>query len=109
MATKTTPYVGNQATSLITDALTDTVYFSNYLPTVCPELYKNLQKILQDNNVDCRLLKYTNDVWCRDFMPIQTSENRFVSYKYFPNYLNTPDDRETITDAHKVGNVDFLK
>lgn len=109
MTTKNTLYVGNHDTSPITDALTDTVYFSNYLPTECPKLYKNLKEILTKHHVDCRLLKYTNDIWCRDFMPIQTSENRFVSYKYFPNYLNDKENRKYITDAHKVGNVDFLK
>ena len=94
---------------LLADADTDTVYFSNWLPKECPNLYKNLKQILTANNVDCRLLKYTNDIWCRDFMPIQTEDNRFVSYNYYPNYLNNPKDKKYITDAKKVGNVNFLK
>ena len=96
-------------TPLLTDSDTDAVYFSNYLPKVCPNLYKNLKQILKDNGVDCRLLKYTEDIWCRDYMPIQTGDNRFVSYKYFPNYLNDAENRKFITNVKKVGNVDFLK
>ncbi len=94
---------------MITDINTDTVYFSNWLPKVCPKLFKNLKEILTANDVDCRLLQNTNDIWCRDFMPIQTEDNRFVSYNYYPNYLNNPKDRKYITNAKKVGNVDFLK
>jgi agmatine/peptidylarginine deiminase len=96
-------------TPLLPDAATDTVYFSNYLPKVCPNLYKNLKQILTDNNVDFRMLKYTEDIWCRDYMPIQTGDNRFVSYKYFPNYLNDAENRQYITNVKKVGNIDFLK
>lgn len=94
---------------MITDNLTDTVYFSNYLPKECPNLYKNLKQILKNNGVDFRMLKYTEDIWCRDYMPIQTGDNRFVAYKYLPNYLNDPENRKYITNVKKVGNIDFLK
>ena len=94
---------------LLADTDTDTVYFSNYLPKECPNLYKNLKQILKDNDVDCRLLKYTKDIWCRDFMPIQTEDKRFVSYKYLPNYLNDSANRKYITNVKKIGNIDFLK
>ncbi len=105
METKTT----TNPAPLLADADTDTVYFSNYLPKECPNLYKNLKQILKDNGVECRLLKYTKDYWCRDYMPIQTEDNRFVAYKYLPNYLNDADNRKFITNVKKVGNVDFLK
>lgn len=39
---------------LLADASTDTVYFSNYLPKECPNLYKKLKQILKDNGVECR-------------------------------------------------------
>lgn len=93
---------------LLADDATDTVYFSNYLPTQCPNLYKNLKQILTDNGVDFRMVKYTEDIWCRDYMPIQTEDNRFVAYKYLPNYLNDAENRKFITNVKKIGNVDFL-
>ncbi len=94
---------------MITDINTDTVYFSNWLPKVCPKLYKNLKEFLTANDVDCRLLQNTNDIWCRDFMPIQTGDNHFVAYKYLPNYLNDAENRKFITNVKKVGNIDLLK
>lgn len=95
--------------TLLTDSDTNTVYFSNWLPKECPNLYKNLNQILNDNSVECRLLKNTKDIWCRDFMPIQTEDNSFVSYKYLPNYLNDADNRKYITNVKKVGDIDLLK
>lgn len=95
--------------TLLTDSDTNTVFFSNWLPKECPNLYKNLNQILNDNSVDCRLLKNTKDIWCRDFMPIQTEDNRFVSYKYLPNYLNDAKNRKYITNVKKVGDIDLLK
>ena len=99
----------NNTHTLLADSNTNTVYFSNYLPKTCPNLYKNLKQILKDNGVECRLLKYTNDIWCRDYMPIQTGDNHFVAYKYLPNYLNDAGNRKYITNVKKVGNIDFLK
>ena len=73
-------YYGNH----MVDSLTDTVFFSDLLPERCPTLYQSLDKILKENDIDHRLLSHTKDIWCRDYMPIQTSEKRFVFYKYNP-------------------------
>ena len=72
---------------MITDHLTNTVFLSDWFSKECPELYQSLTKTLRDNALDCRILSNTNDIWCRDYMPIQTDEKRFVSYKYYPDYL----------------------
>ena len=71
------------------DSITDTVFFSDLLPERCPTMYQSLDKILKENDIDHRLLSHTKDIWCRDYMPIQTSEKRFVFYKYNPDYLQT--------------------
>lgn len=94
---------------MLTDHLTNTVFLSDWLSKECPILYLSLTKTLRDNAVDYRILGNTNDIWCRDYMPIQTDEKRFVSYKYYPNYLQPIHKRRYITDAKKVGNVDFLQ
>lgn len=36
------------------DCLTDTVFFSDLLPNRCPTLYKNITRILTDNDIDYR-------------------------------------------------------
>ena len=72
---------------MITDNRTNTVFFSDFLPKKCPTLNEHLVKALDENGIHYAYLSETKDIWCRDFMPIQIAENRFVSYKYAPNYL----------------------
>lgn len=72
---------------MITDNQTNKVYFSSLLPETCPKLWSELQKVLRENNVDTALLNCTNDIWCRDFMPIQIAPDKMVFYEYNPDYL----------------------
>ena len=91
------------------DQQTNAVFFSDLLPKRCPILYKTLYKILKDNNIGHRLLSNTKDIWCRDYMPIQTDSNHFVFYKYNPDYLQTPYYIRTITDVNRIKNADYLR
>lgn len=95
--------------SHVTDRMTDTVFFSDLLPTRCPVLYGHLDKVLGERGVDHRLLTNTNDIWCRDYMPIQTDWGHFVFYRYQPDYLQTPRYRKSITDVSRIGHVDCLR
>ena len=94
---------------MLPDSLTNTVFLSEWLPEVCPILYQNLTHVLKDNTVRYRILGNTNDIWCRDFMPIQTDEKRFVFYKYNPDYLKARHKRRYITNVNHVQNIDFLR
>lgn len=94
---------------MLTDHLTNTVFLSDWLSKECSILYQSLTKTLRDNAVDYQILANTNDIWCRDYMPIQTDEKRFVSYKYYPNYLVDKHQEQYITDIRDVENVDFLR
>ena len=94
---------------MLPDSLTNTVFLSEWLPEVCPILYQNLTKVLKDNTVRYRILGNTNDIWCRDFMPIQTDEKRFVFYQYNPDYLQDKHKRRYITNVNRVQNINFLR
>ena len=94
---------------MLPDSLTNTVFLSDWLPEVCPILYQNLTKVLKDNAVRYRILGNTNDIWCRDFMPVQTDEKRFVFYQYNPDYLQDKHKRRYITNVNHVQNIDFLR
>lgn len=72
---------------MITDNLTTRVYFSSILPEKCPVLNAHIEETLQERGVPYAYLSGTKDIWCRDFMPIQIEEDRFVFYKYIPDYL----------------------
>ena len=72
---------------MITDSQTNTVFFSDLLPKKCPVLNQSITEVLRKHGIPFNYLMSTKDIWCRDFMPIQIAEDRFVSYKYTPDYL----------------------
>ena len=72
---------------MLTDRLTNTVYFSSILPEKCPILNAHLVDALQKHCVPYGYLNGTKDIWCRDYMPIQVGAERFVFFKYTPDYL----------------------
>lgn len=88
---------------LITDSQTNTVFFSEWLKKDFPKLYGEVHTILEKYYVPHGTLNYTNDYWCRDYMPIQVSNNTFIQYKYYPDYLlkHTKDNRY-ITNPDKA-------
>ena len=87
---------------MTTDNLTNTVYFSDLLPKKCPILNQHIVEALETNKIRYAYLSETKDIWCRDFMPIQIEEDRFVFYKYTPDYLQTPYYRRLQTNPEKV-------
>jgi agmatine deiminase len=42
---------------------------------------------LKTFGVKPKFLPKTNDIWARDYMPVQVSESKFVEYRYDPDYL----------------------
>ncbi len=77
---------------------TDLVHFSALLPARHPDLWSRLVVVLDDAGVPHRLIEGTRDIWVRDFMPVQVSEDEFVLFDYRPDYLRghehliTPDE-----------------
>ncbi len=68
---------------------TNTVYFSEILSTkkLYTTTYLTLISILEKHKINHKLLKGTKDIWCRDYMPIQTALGQFVQFRYEPTYL----------------------
>lgn len=73
----------------VLDAHTNTCYFS-WLLLEQPG-GKNVIHRIMENGVEVRLLQGTRDIWCRDYMPIQIYENRYIGYEYTPDYLDSPE------------------
>ena len=63
------------------------VYMSELLKTKYPDTCSRLIKILEMHDVKYAFLKGTKDIWCRDYMPIQTESGKFIQFKYDPSYL----------------------
>ena len=87
---------------MTTDNLTNTVFFSDLLPKKCPILNQHIAKALEGKGIHYTYLSETKDIWCRDFMPIQVAEDRFVFFKYTPDYLQDPYYLRLQTDTEKV-------
>ena len=68
---------------------TNLVYFSNLLQTddrfsvACSRIIHILDKY----GIKSKFLDSTKDIWCRDYMPIQVGQDRFVQFRYEPSYL----------------------
>lgn len=89
---------------MIPESLNNRVHFSALLPEVCPVTYSGLVEILDRYGVHHSLLEGTKDIWCRDYMPIQTIDNRFVLFRYEPDYLlDTARHKASITDNSIAG------
>jgi agmatine deiminase len=75
---------------MISDKQTNFVYFSQYLKEKHSEIFNNIAAILNNNGVGYGIINgnNNNDIWARDYMPIQTHQNRFVKFKYEPSYIN---------------------
>lgn len=87
---------------MVTDRMTDTVYFSEWVLRDFPITIGNVCKLLDKHGVEYSFLPYTNDYWCRDYMPIQVKNTKFLQYRYEPDYLQNGQDRKYITDPTTV-------
>lgn len=86
------------------------VYMSELLKTNYPETCSHLIKILEMHDVKYAFLKGTKDIWCRDYMPIQTESGKFIQFKYDPSYLKGNKDWEASrSDVKEVCRVNGIE
>lgn len=74
---------------MINDQETNTVYLADGIRHYMP-LAHNLLETLYREGIDMRFLRHTESrkhVWARDYMPIQLDTDRFLQYRYSPDYL----------------------
>ena len=70
------------------------VYMSELLKIKYPDTCDRLTKILEKYHVKYAFLKGTKDIWCRDYMPVQTKSGKLVQFKYDPSYLKGKEEWE---------------
>ena len=86
------------------------VYLSELLKTNYPETCSRLIKILEKHDVKYAFLKGTKDIWCRDYMPIQTESGKFIQFKYDPSYLKGNKEwEESRSDVKEVCRVNGIE
>ena len=87
----------------VTDSDTNKVYISSWLKDECPDFYGRFISLLHDNGIVLQVMQSTNDMWARDYMPVQVYTDHFVQYSYNPDYLQkSEEDKESITDVNAV-------
>lgn len=88
---------------MIEDKETNIVYLSQWLKKEHRGFYDKLTSLLTSLEIKFDILKYTNDYWCRDYMPIQLDKNTFIKYRYHPDYLlGNQEDKDTITNSSRA-------
>lgn len=88
---------------MISDYQANSVYVSLWLQKDYKEVYTNLITILSKYNINYQIIPDTKDVWCRDYMPLQLDEDRFLCYRYMPDYLlKNSCNRRYITDSLEI-------
>ena len=94
------------AINFITDEETSKLYISNLIDTVSGALDAEVRSELKSGIMgfcrECELLVNTRDVWLRDYMPIQLTENIFLGYTYNPDYLKDKPECVTNWQLHHV-------
>ena len=85
------------------------VYLSEKLRERYPDSCKRLTQILEKNTVDYSFLKGTEDIWCRDYMPVQNASGQLIQFDYNPSYLQEKEEwRKTRSDVEKVCRLNGL-
>lgn len=84
----------------VLDTHTNTCYFSWILPETSGGL--NVINRIINSGAEVKLLQGTCDIWCRDYMPIQLYENKFIGYEYTPDYLDYPEGAAYQTNPARV-------
>jgi agmatine deiminase len=80
-----------------------TVYLSEQLKTNYPETCDRLIKILEKHEVNYLFIKGTKDIWCRDYMPVQTPSGKLIQFKYDPSYLKGKKEwEESRSDTNEI-------
>ena len=85
------------------------VFMSELLKRDYPDTCGRLVEILQRHQVNFKFLKGTEDIWCRDYMPVQNRYGKLIQFRYEPSYLTEKEEwKKSISDVEKVCQLNNL-
>lgn len=90
------------------EAGANVVYMSALLAARYPASCKRLTDLLNKHNIPFAFLNGTKDIWCRDYMPVQTPGGKLIQFKYDPSYLRNSkysDSRSDVRHVDKENNI----
>ena len=94
---------------MIADSECNVVFVADSLEGRFPGVYRGLASILAEHAIPLRTIPGTRDVWCRDYLPVRVAENRFVQFRYAPDYLATGKYRYLRADGQIAPTLPWLK
>jgi agmatine deiminase len=94
---------------MIADRNANVVCVADTLEPKFPDVYRELKLILTEHGIPLRTIPGTLDIWCRDYMPVQVSEDRFVQFRYTPDYLTAKKYRHLMADGEIGPKLPWLK
>lgn len=84
------------------------VYLSDLFASRYPETCQRLTDILNKYTIPFAFLDGTKDIWCRDYMPVQTPSGKLIQFKYEPSYLNDPKYSDSRSDVKYIDKVNGI-
>jgi agmatine deiminase len=87
---------------MIPDSKTNFLYLADTLPKNYSNFYPEFEKVLNQHNINFKILPNTKDIWAVDYMPIQINANKFVRFVYNPPYLQSKKLLKTISDVDPI-------
>lgn len=84
------------------------VYLSSLLAERFPGACNRLTAILNKHHVPFAFLEGTKDIWCRDYMPVQTPSGKLLQFRYNPSYLDAAAYSSARSDVRHVDEVNGL-
>ncbi|MDE7385800.1 MAG: agmatine deiminase family protein [Muribaculaceae bacterium] len=85
------------------------VYLSALLPVRYAATCKRLTDILNRHNIPFAFIEGTKDIWCRDYMPVQTPSCKLIQFKYDPSYLRDAKYSDSRSDVKHVDELNNIK
>lgn len=75
------------------------VFVSDLLRPRYASLHAELAHQLARFGIACHEIQGTRDIWCRDYMPVPIDDQRFVQFRYAPDYLTEASELVTPPDV----------
>ncbi|PRY06431.1 agmatine/peptidylarginine deiminase [Pontibacter ummariensis] len=89
---------------MVTDRDTNFVYLSSLIKERpgLRKFWQYLEKTLQKAGIRYDFIQNTNDLWCRDYMPVQVTKGSFIQFVFDPSYYKTKKHRHLRTDTKRI-------
>lgn len=88
---------------MIPDSQSNFLYLADTLQKKYSTFYKQFEAVLNDCDINFKILPQTKDVWAVDYMPIQITKDSFVQFVYNPDYL-----RDIVKWSKTISDVDTI-